>query len=163
MFSIVVDMSTNPARTALTWAQFAMASPTLAAEVRSLFEQYGQAFGYLATVRLDGGPRVHPVSPVIADGGLFCFVTASPKRRDLERDGRYALHAYPAESSDDEAYLTGRVRPVTDEVQRARIATSHRASPDVNWRLFELEIEVAMVTHREHPQVPAQYRIWRAT
>ena len=53
---------------------------------------------------------MHPVSPVIADGGLFCFVTASPKRRDLERDGRYALHAYPAESSDDEAYLAGRVR-----------------------------------------------------
>jgi len=162
MFSIVVDMSTNPAPLALTWAQFAIASPELAAEVKSLFEQYGQAFGYLATVRLDGGPRVHPVSPVIADGGLFCFVTASPKRRDLERDGRYALHAYPAESSDDEAYLAGRVRPVTDVARQARLAKNHRASTDVNWRLFELEIEVAMVPHRDRPQEPAAYRIWRA-
>jgi len=162
MFSIVMDMSTNPTAPALTWAQFATASPGLAAEVQSLFEQYGQAFGYLATVRLDGGPRVHPVSPVIADGGLFCFVTASPKRRDLERDGRYALHAYPAESSDDEAYLAGRVRPVTDEVQQARLAKLHRASADVSWRLFELDIEIAMVTHRDRPEEPAEHRIWRA-
>lgn len=162
MFSILVDVSTNAAPQALTWAEFAIASPRLAAEVRSLFEQYGQAFGYLATVRLDGGPRVHPVSPVIADGGLFCFVTASPKRRDLERDGRYALHAYPAESSDDEAYLAGRVRAVTDEARQARLAKNHRASADVNWRLFELEIEVAMVTHRDRQQDPAEYRIWRA-
>ena len=162
MFSIVMDMSTNPAAPALTWAQFAIASPGLATEVRALFEQYGKAFGYLATVRLDGGPRVHPVSPVIADGGLFCFVTASPKRRDLERDGRYALHAYPAESSDDEAYLAGRVRPVTDETTQSQLAAQHRASTDVSWRLFELEIEVAMVTHRHRPSEPAEYRIWRA-
>ena len=162
MFSIVMDMSTNPAAPALTWAQFAIASPELATDVKALFEQYGQAFGYLATVRLDGGPRVHPVSPVIADDGLYCFVTASPKRRDLERDGRYALHAYPAESSDDEAYLAGRVRPVTDEAQQSRLAAQHRASADVSWRLFELEIEVAMVTHRHQPSEPAEYRIWRA-
>jgi hypothetical protein len=163
MFSIVVDMSTNPGAPSLTWRQFTLASPSLAAQVKALFEQYGQAFGYLATVRLDGGPRVHPVSPVIADDGLFCFVMASPKRRDLERDGRYALHAYPAESSDDEAYLAGRVRPVTDDGQRARLAAMHRASADVNWQLFELDIEIAMVTHRAGPEAPAEHRIWRAT
>ena len=159
MFSILMDMRTITA----SWSLFEEAEPSLAAQVRALFEQYGQAFGYLATVRRDGGPRVHPVSPVIADGGLFCFVTASPKCRDLERDGRYALHAYPAENSDDEAYLSGLARPVTDELQQARLAKMHRAAPDVNWRLFELEIEVAMVTHRPGPMEPAEHRIWRAT
>jgi Pyridoxamine 5'-phosphate oxidase len=162
MFSIVVDMSTTRATPAATWSEFATASPSLAAEVKALFEQYGQAFGFLATVRLDGGPRVHPVSPIIADGGLYCFVLASPKRRDLERDGRFALHAYPAENSDDEAYLAGRVRPVTDEMRQAQLARRHRASAQVNWRLFELHIEIAMVTHRERPQEPAEHRIWRA-
>jgi hypothetical protein len=157
-----MDMSTTSVAPAATWSEFATASPSLAAEVRALLEQYGPAFGFLATVRRDGGPRVHPVSPVIADGGLYCFVMASPKRRDLERDGRYALHAYPAENSDDEAYLAGRVRPVTDKVRQAQLARMHRAAADVNWRLFELEIEVAMVTHRERPQHPAEHRIWRA-
>jgi hypothetical protein len=147
----------------VTWADFSASSPRLAADVQALLEQYGQAFGYLATVRLDGGPRLHPVSPVIADGGLFCFVMASPKRRDLERDGRYALHALPAEHTDDEAYLAGRARPVNSEIRRARLARIHRASGEVDWRLFELEIEVAMVTHRERPSEPAEHRIWRAS
>ena len=74
-------------------------------------QQYGPGLGYLATVRADGGPRVHPVSPVITDEGLFCFVVDSPKRRDLERDGRYALHSFPPEDSDDEAYVAGRAAP----------------------------------------------------
>lgn len=142
---------------------FAAASPDLAADVRALFEQYGQGFGYLATVRRDGGPRVHPVSPVIANGGLFCFVTASPKRGDLVRDGRYALHAYPAEVIDDEAYVAGRARPVTEPERRRLVAKAHRAAPDIDWRLFELGIEVALVTHRPSRMGAPAHRVWRAT
>jgi hypothetical protein len=144
------------------WSTFATASPRIAADVRALLELYGQGFGYLATVRRDGGPRVHPVAPVIAEGGLFCFVTLSPKRRDLERDGRYALHAYPAENSDDEAYLAGRARPVTDDLRRQRLARLHRAAPAVDWKLFELAIEVAMVTHREGVTRAVEHRVWHA-
>lgn len=108
-------------------------------------QQYGPGFGYLATVRADGGPRVHPVSPVITDEGLFCFVIDSPKRRDLERDGRYALHSFPPEESDDEAYVAGQARPVTDPARVARLADSVRAAPQVDWRLFEFTVEVAML------------------
>src|ERR687890_1085992 len=97
-----------------SWSEFAAASPQLASGIRAVLQQYGPGMGYLATVRPDGGPRVHPVSPVISDGGLYCFVIDSPKRRDLERDGRYALHAFPPEENDDEAFLTGRATPVHD-------------------------------------------------
>ena len=90
-----------------SWSEFAADEPRLADGIRVLIQQYGPGFGYLATVRADGGPRVHPVSPVITDEGLFCFVIDSPKRRDLERDGRYALHSFPPEESDDEAYVAG--------------------------------------------------------
>ena len=145
-----------------SWSRFATATPSLAGEVRALFEQYGAGFGYLATVRRDGGPRVHPVSPVIAEGGLFCFVLASPKRRDLAHDGRYALHAYPAESTDDEAYLAGRARPVHDPGRRERVARLHRAAPDVDWELFEFAIDVAVVTHRADFQAAPAHRIWHA-
>ena len=49
---------------------------------------------YLATLKTDGSPRLHPVRPVVSSGRLFMFVKAtSPKVRDLERDPRYALHA----------------------------------------------------------------------
>jgi hypothetical protein len=48
---------------------------------------------YQATLRLDGGPRVHPVSPWLG-AGLLCvsFRDTSPKLREVARDARYALH-----------------------------------------------------------------------
>ncbi len=127
-----------------SWSEFLVAEPQLASAIRALLQQYGPGMGYLATVRPDGGPRVHPVSPVLADQ-LYVFVIASPKRHDLERDGRYALHSYPPEESDDEAYLTGHARPVTDPAVITRLAEALRASPMVDWRLFEFDITTAML------------------
>jgi hypothetical protein len=141
------------------WSEFALAAPRLADAVRRLLHQYGPGLGYLATVRADGGPRVHPVSPVVFDGGLYCFVIASPKRSDLERDGRYALHSFPAESSEDEAYLTGRAIRVTERELVAQLAASSRAERGVDWRLYEFTIEVAMVVRRGMPAVACE--IWR--
>jgi hypothetical protein len=152
-----------------SWPEFAAAAPRLADAIRGLVHQYGPGLGYLATVRADGGPRVHPVSPVVTDEGLFCFVIDSPKRRDLERDGRYALHSFPPEHSDNEAYLAGRAQPVTDEEQRARLARLARAELHDDWRLFEFTIDVAMLAEhagvalgaRRTPGARPAYHIWR--
>src|SRR5207244_9637801 len=150
-----------------SWSEFAAAQPTVAAAIRDLGHQYGPGLGYLATVRSDGGPRVHPVSPVIRDDGLYCFILDSPKRRDLERDGRYALHAFPPESNDDEAYLSGRARRVTDAETVRRLASTMRAEPRGDWRLYEFGIDVAVLVRRgEAPtsaasDAPTERYIWR--
>jgi hypothetical protein len=128
-----------------SWSEFSAAEPQLASAIRALMQQYGPGMGYLATVRPDGGPRVHPVSPVITDEGLYCFVVDSPKRQDLERDGRYALHSYPPEESDDEAYLSGRAEPVDDPAIIEYLAGALRASSQVDWRIFEFHVDVAMI------------------
>ena len=153
-----------------SWSDFAADEPRLAGAVRALMQQYGPGLAYLATVRPDGGPRVHPVSPVFTDQGLFCFVVDSPKRRDLERDGRYALHSFPPEDSDDEAYVAGRALPIVDPELMAAIAGSLRAAPQVDWRLFALSVEVAMLARHgsggatplsAHPAGgPAEVRVW---
>jgi hypothetical protein len=149
------------------WSEFAAAAPRLAGVVYGLLHQYGPGLGYLATVRADGGPRVHPVSPVVYGGGLYCFIISSPKRRDLERDGRYALHAFPPDSSEDEAYLAGRAGRITEAALVARLAHEMRAEPRVDWRLYEFTIEVAMAVRRSVPpaaagtDTPAAREIWR--
>jgi hypothetical protein len=143
-----------------TWADFATAEPLLATAIRTLVCQYGPGLGYLATVRPDGGPRIHPVSPVITDNGLFCFVLASPKRHDLDRDGRYSLHSFPATDSDDEAYLSGRAALVTDPAVVAQLATTMRAAAGVDWKLYELTVDVAMVVQHDTPTTSTR-TVWK--
>jgi hypothetical protein len=149
------------------WSEFAEVEPRLAEVVQQLLYQYGPGLAYLATVRPDGGPRVHPVSPVISNGSLYCFIIDSPKRHDLERDGRYALHAFPPENSDDEAYLAGRATRVTNSLVITRLASEMRAEPRVDWRLYEFSVEVAMAVRRGVSPTtaasddPQARRVWR--
>ena len=52
------------------WSEFAAEQPDMAEAGRALIYQFRVGLGYLATVRKDGGPRVHPVCPVIAHDGI---------------------------------------------------------------------------------------------
>ena len=82
-----------------SWEEFEEGRPDLAAAGRALFYQFGVGLAFLATVRRDGGPRVHPMCPLIHGGGLFAFIVPGPKQADLRRDGRYALHSFPARTT----------------------------------------------------------------
>lgn len=100
--------------TELSWQQFASARPDLAEAGRALLYQFGVGLAFLATVRPDGGPRLHPVCPVLVAGRLMAHIVASPKRADLHRDARYALHSFPTDGNEDAFYLTGQAEPVID-------------------------------------------------
>lgn len=131
-----------------SWSQFASAAPQLAASIGNAIYQYGPGLAYLATVRADGGPRVHPVSPAISEGGLYCVLLDTPKRRDLERDGRYAMHAFPPDDDDNEACMQGRARLVTDDETRRRVARQLRVAEGLTWWLYELSVDSAMFAQR---------------
>ena len=44
-----------------TWKDFAASAPTLAQTSAALLNQFGVGLAFLATVRRDGAPRLHPV------------------------------------------------------------------------------------------------------
>ena len=94
-----------------SWSVFAAAAPEIAAVGAGLLEEHHLA--YLATVRRDGAPRVHPVSPFIVDGRLFVATPpSSPKAADQQRDGRYAMHCLPGKD-DAEFRIRGRAPAAT--------------------------------------------------
>ena len=62
------------------WKELSEQRPDLADAGRNLFYQFGVGLGFLATIRRDGGPRVHPVCPFLTESGLYVFVEPSPKR-----------------------------------------------------------------------------------
>ena len=93
----------------MTWGEFRTARPDLEAKGRKFFYEYGVGIGFLATVRRDGGPRVHPICPLLTDDEIFGFIVPGPKLHDLRRDGRFALHSetFPPPRHDDGFYITG--------------------------------------------------------
>lgn len=130
-----------------TWEAFSKAAPELAAAGRSLIYQFGIGLGYLATIRPDGGPRLHPFCPVIFEDHLYGLIVNSPKRRDLVRDGRYAIHTFSPEKTDDEFYVTGKARHLADETLRERVRQAFVATGGTTTHdeeLFEFDIERAL-------------------
>src|SRR5207253_7637886 len=112
----------------VTWKEFAAAEPDLADVGRSLLFQFKVGLAFLATVRGDGAPRLHPVCPVLSRDRLFVLITPeSPKRHDLERDGRYALQTFPQpKAGSDEFYLAGKAAGVDEVAERTAILRDAR-------------------------------------
>jgi hypothetical protein len=145
-----------------TWAEFVREAPEIAAAAAERWPgivalergdpppggQPAFAVAYLATVRRDGGPRVHPFCPVLAGGRLFAAIPRrSPKGWDLRRDPRCAIHALPG-PSDAELCMRARASEVVDAAARTMVVAVVGPSgvggmleTVANDPLFELDLE----------------------
>ncbi len=145
-----------------TWSDLEGAAPDMAATARRLFWIPGMGLGYLATVGADGAPRIHPINIAIVGGRLVTFLVPSPKRADLERDGRYALHAPGSETENDEVMIRGRAIPRDDDpaFRLAAVAAMTFAVPPEH-ALFELSIDVVLWAAYPTPVAfPPAYHRW---
>ncbi len=149
-----------------TWAQFEAEAPEPAAAGRKLLYPFGPGLAFLATVRADGGPRLHPCCPVIVEGRLYAFIIDSPKQRDLLRGSRYALHTFPPAQVDDEFYATGEATRVADPAVEAAVTAAYDAQGTMHGAgevLFEFGIERALwVEYGPRPSHPLRYVKWKA-
>jgi phosphotransferase family enzyme len=125
-----------------SWSEFADARPDLAEVGLRLLPPCGIA--YLGSVRSDGGPRVHPVCPVLGGGRLFVGIGPdSPKQWDLRRDPRCVLHAMPGED-DAEFVIRARAIEVRRRDDRELFETACRAAGvniEADGPVFELLID----------------------
>lgn len=126
-----------------TWAAFERQAPDLASVAAMLWPgvhalHRGESpttpqpwfdVAYLATVRPDGGPRLHPFCPILAAGSLYAAIPhASPKGNDLRRDPRCVIHATPG-PEDDELCIRALAREVSTDVHaRAAVVAIGAAS-----------------------------------
>ena len=131
--------------------------------------QFGPGLAFLATTRADGGPRVHPVCVNVVDDNLYLLIVDSPKRRDLIRDGRFALHSFPGADVDDEFYLTGYAEVAHDRatIQRVESAQIGRGATTSGDELaFRLEIQQALYSRYKQrgdsKYWPPEYHKWSA-
>ena len=137
-----------------SWGELRRARPDLSEAGGSLLYQHGVGLAFLATVRPSGGPRLHPVCPLVADDAMYGFIIPSPKQHDLLRDGRYALHSFPTPDNEDAFYLTGRAQAVDDGNLRDRLgqqfveerAQFHVPAPAGADVLFVFDIDSCLLT-----------------
>jgi hypothetical protein len=146
-----------------TWAEFAAAAPTIAAEGLRLIYRTETGEALLATVRGGDPPRIHPIHVGVLEGHLIAFILRSPKATDLAEDGRFALHAHQDPEVPHEFLLRGRVRAIDDDATRTKFAAAWSFSVDDQYRLFEFLIEHAVFGERATPdEWPPRYTSWRS-
>lgn len=171
-----------------TWGEFEAEAPAVAAVASRLWpgvlsldrgDPEPSAAGsfvvaYLATVRRDGAPRLHPFCPIIAGGRLFAAIPhRSPKGHDLRRDPRCVVHAMPG-PDDDELCIRAAATEVTADVDAAALVRRVVARSGVGGMiesvsrhpLFELDlqqVDVATWVNAGQPGTHAVRNRWRAT
>lgn len=117
------------------WPEVRTDAPELAAAVEARLSAFKHHV--LATVRRDGSPRVSGTEVEQRPDGLYLgSMGQAVKARDLQRDGRFALHANPGDGSmvGGDAKLSGTATEVADH-------------PDAgNSHLFHLDVTEVVLT-----------------
>ncbi len=147
----------------VTWGDFAAAAPDLATEGRRLIYRTDTGEVLLATVRGDEPPRIHPIYVAIVGERLYAFILRGPKRVDLERDGRYAMHTHQDPAAPSEFSIRGRARLVTDAGERSTVAEAWYFEADDTYALFEFSVDGAILgTRATADDWPPVYASWVA-
>ena len=143
------------------WGTFAGAEPDLAEFVA---QRLRARPCYLATIRASGAPRVHPVTPIISDTGLYLFMEpTSPKLDDLRERHRFALHnGVPDDAgTGGEATVSGTGHVVDDTAARAEAIAASSYDPADRYVLVELRVSEVRGKGYDDVVLPARTR-WHA-
>lgn len=143
-----------------SWQIFTQQAPELAAFGAARFQS---GVAYLGTLRADGSPRVHPVTPIVGEQ-LFLFMEpTSPKGKDLQRDARYTLHCAVEDMSGGggEFYVMGQATLINDPLVREQAVQAASYEPQERYILFMLTIEFAFMNRYVDGKSHAQR--WRVS
>ncbi len=130
----------------MSWSRLESQAPEIAEFGKARFQS---KVAYLATIRKDGSPRVHPFTPIVGDGHLFVFMeSTSPKGHDLRRDPRFAIHCSVTDMSGEsgEFIVTGKAKFIEDPDLRTLAVKNAPYKPAERYILFEFDIDSAMLT-----------------
>ena len=143
-----------------SWQQLVDEAPVLAAAVQARFESAKHHI--LATLRRDGSPRVSGTEVQFHQQDLVIgMMHGSVKARDLQHDGRFAMHAHPGDCTlvGGDAKVSGRADEVTDPAAIA--AYTGEVSPPEPFHLFRLDLQEVVLTsiHPEGDRLVIE--VWR--
>lgn len=137
-----------------SWNEVATAAPELTRRAKELFDAHRHKV--MATLRLDGSPRVSGIELDFRDGDVWLgSMPHARKGQDLRRDPRVALHSTSDDPNDDDpgawpgdAKIGGRAIHVTDP---AIIEVFAKDAPPGGFDLFRIDVSELVVTRVGEP------------
>ncbi|MFT7688005.1 MAG: hypothetical protein ACI9FB_003363 [Candidatus Azotimanducaceae bacterium] len=129
--------------TALSWRVFSEQAPEIAEFGLSRID--GKVC-YLATIRENDLPRIHPVTALVGDGRCFIFAQPdSSKVRDFQGNSRFNLHCSMSDSSGSsgEFQFSGSAVLNEEKADRALAESICSYRPSGSFLLFELRVSEA--------------------
>jgi putative heme iron utilization protein len=140
-----------------SWHEFEQEAPDLAAEIRARFEAHETHV--LATLRKDGSPRVSGSEVDFNNGNLTVgSMLHAVKARDLQRDGRFAIHAHPSTESGD-AKIAGIAREVVAQSEKDALRTTQQ--PPGDFHAFVADLTEAVLTSVDQEAEELVIQLWR--
>ena len=114
-----------------SWAEVEAQAPELMAAVRACFTVRKHCT--MATLRRDGSPRISGTEVQLADGQLWTgSMPGALKAKDLQRDGRVALHSPTVDPPEgDESSWAGEAKVAGVAVEVPHDDASHRFRIDL--------------------------------
>lgn len=141
------------------WQEFTEQAPELASAARSRLES--MQHHVLATLRKDGAPRVSGTEAGWYRGDLtFGSMPGARKARDLQRDGRFALHTNPGDGtmSEPDVKISGMAVEITGDEQAAWMAEVQ--APQTDAHLFRCAITEVVTTKVSDDQTHLVITSW---
>ncbi|MYI13217.1 MAG: pyridoxamine 5'-phosphate oxidase family protein [Acidimicrobiales bacterium] len=140
----------------VSWEDFAAACGGLAQRMQERFESH--LHSVMATIRVDGSPRMSGMEAPIRDGHLWLGMGGdSTKAADLRRDPRFGLHSAPesGELQGGDARIEGEVAPASAaELETFLRGHHHEIEDAAPMALFTARIARAVLVRVEgHPLV----------
>jgi hypothetical protein len=144
-----------------SWIEVVGAAPELAEAVRRIFD--AGRHKALATLRLDGSPRISGIEASFRDGDLWLgSMWQSRKALDLRRDARLALHSAsvdpPAWTGD--AKIGGRAEEVTDAAVLEAFREGSEETPPGPFHLFRVDVAEVVLTRLGEPADHLVIEFW---
>jgi Pyridoxamine 5'-phosphate oxidase len=140
-----------------SWKDFAADAPELATRVEKLFTAHRHHT--MATLRLDGSPRISGTELRFEDGELLLGMMMGTRRAaDLRRDPRMALHTHTVDPVDEDpeswpgdAKLSGRA---------VQVPSDGREPQDADW--FRIDVQEVAFTGLGTPADHLTVESWRS-
>lgn len=130
-----------------SWSEFEAEAPELAAKARRFLD--AGKHKTIATLRRDGSPRISGTEADVVNGDLwFGSMWQAVKARDLNRDGRFALHSASTAPPDwaGDAKVAGIAVEVDDgQAKRALLEAGGNEGITGDWHLFRADVREVVV------------------